>query len=162
MKCPYDLKQLKETPNMAFPEKAWNTTRPNERVLQIKERLLHTEREIDIERARYTTESYRKTEGQAMPIRRAKMLLHLVRKMRITIHFDELIVGNRSLLPRMGVIAPEGAVAWIDKELEILPTRPQDKFNITRSSRCRELREEIFPYWRGTDPGRYGRNARPG
>jgi pyruvate-formate lyase len=61
---------------------------------------------------------------------------------------DELIVGNRSLLPRMGVIAPEGAVAWIDRELEILPTRPQDRFNIT-PEQIDELREEIFPYWRG-------------
>ena len=38
------------------------------------------------------------------------MLLDLVRQMHITIYPDELIAGNRSLLPRMGVIAPEGAV----------------------------------------------------
>jgi formate C-acetyltransferase len=48
----------------------------------------------------------------------------------------------------MGVIAPEGAVAWIDKELEILATRSQDQFNIQPDS-IRELREEIFPYWQG-------------
>jgi formate C-acetyltransferase len=110
-------------------------------------------REIDVERARYTTQSYRETEGQPMPIRRAKMLLHLVRTMRIAIHPDELIVGNRALLPRMGVIAPEGAVNWVDQELDSLPTRPQDKFNI-RPEQIRELREEIFPYWRGSDSGR--------
>jgi formate C-acetyltransferase len=105
-------------------------------------------RETDVERARYTTQSYRETEGQPMPIRRAKMLLHLVRRMSIAIHPDELIVGNRALLPRMGVIAPEGAVNWVDKELDSLPTRPQDKFDI-RPEQIRELREEIFPYWRG-------------
>ena len=66
-----------------------------------------------------------------MAVRRAKMLLHLVRAMSITIDDGELIVGNRSLLPRMGVIAPEGAVTWVDRELDILPTRPQDRFNIT-------------------------------
>jgi formate C-acetyltransferase len=76
------------------------------------------------------------------------MLLHLVRHMSIAIHPDELIVGNRSLLPRMGVIAPEGAVDWVDRELEILPTRAQDRFNV-RPEQIRELREEIFPYWRG-------------
>ena len=48
----------------------------------------------------------------------------------------------------MGVIAPEGAVDWIDRELEILPTRPQDRFNIS-AGQIRELREEVFPYWRG-------------
>lgn len=142
------LKTLHEHPLSAFPEDAWNTTRPTERVRRIKERLLGNERQIDIERARHTTESYRQTEGEPMPIRRAKMVLHLVRNMSIAIHPDDIIVGNRSLLPRMGVIAPEGAVDWIDKELEILPTRPQDTFNIT-PEQIRELREDIFPYWRG-------------
>ena len=101
-----------------------------------------------MERARYATESYRQTEGKPMLIRRAEMLRHLAEHMSLRIDPDELIVGNRSLLPRMGVIAPEGAVDWIDRELEILPTRPQDQFDIT-PEQIRELREEIFPYWRG-------------
>ena len=84
-----------------------------------------------MERARYATRSYQATEGQPMPIRRAEMLRDLARQTPIAIYADERIVGNRSLLPRMGVIAPEGAVDWIDRELEILPTRPQDQFNIT-------------------------------
>ncbi len=142
------LNQLKEHPILAFPEEVWNTTRPDERLARIKERLIQNEREVDIERARHGTESYRETEGEPMPARRAKMLLQLVRKMDITIHADEIIVGNRSLLSRMGVIAPEGAVDWIDKELDILPTRPQDRFNICPEY-IEELREEIFPYWRG-------------
>ena len=69
------------------------------------------------------------------------MLLHLAQSLSIDIHPDEIIIGNRSLLPRMGVIAPEGAVDWIDKELDILPTRPQDTFDIT-PEQIRELREE--------------------
>ena len=68
--------------------------------------------------------------------------------MSITIHPDEVIVGNRSLLPRMGVIAPEGAVDWVDKELDNLPTRPQDPFNVAPEV-IEELRTAIFPYWRG-------------
>jgi len=169
------LSQLKANPALAFPWEAWETSTDLERPVlspsallraglskepalslskgsarsaRIKERLLQNERQIDIERARYTTESYQSTEGQPMPIRRAKMLLHLVRCMSITIHPDELIVGNRSLLPRMGVIAPEGAVDWVDRELDVLPTRPQDRFNI-QLEHIRELREQIFPYWRG-------------
>ncbi len=142
------LDQLKANPALAFPPELWGKTRPADRLLRIKARLLENGREIDVERARYTTESYRQTEGEPMPIRRAKMLLHLVRKLSITIDDDELIVGNRSLLPRMGVIAPEGAVNWVDGELDILPTRPQDKFNI-RPEQIRELRETIFPYWQG-------------
>jgi formate C-acetyltransferase len=152
--------QLKIDPGLAFPRRAWKAAGEPERgeeliprermarILRSKQRLLRNEREVDVERARYTTQSYQTTEGEPMPIRRARMLLHLVRHMSIAIHPDELIVGNRSLLPRMGVIAPEGAVDWVDRELEILPTRPQDRFNI-RPEQIRELREEIFPYWRG-------------
>ncbi len=132
----------------SFPQAEWTTTRPTARVAAIKQRLLNEPRYLDVERARYTTEAYRATEGQPMALRRAQMLLHLVRQQSITIQPGELIVGNRSLLPRMGVIAPEGAVDWIDKELDILPTRPQDRFNTTPAV-IRELREEIFPYWRG-------------
>jgi pyruvate-formate lyase len=156
------VSQLKTNPALAFPQETWTTARdlegsrrslnlrsaPTERLARIKERLFQNEREIDVERARYTTQSYRDTEGQPMPIRRAKMLLHLVRRMSIAIHPDELIVGNRSLLPRMGVVAPEGAVDWVDRELEVLPTRPQDRFSI-RPEQIRELREEVFPYWPG-------------
>ena len=40
---------------------------------------------VDIERARYTTRSYRESEGEAMAIRRAKMLRDLVQAMTIMI-----------------------------------------------------------------------------
>jgi pyruvate formate-lyase/glycerol dehydratase family glycyl radical enzyme len=135
-------------PTTGFPREIWETSRPVERAARIKQRLVENERQIDVERARFATESYRATEGEPMVIRRAKMLGHLVHRMSVTIHPDEVIVGNRSLLPRMGIIAPEGAVDWIDKELDILPTRPQDRFNIT-PEQTQELREKIFPYWRG-------------
>ncbi len=135
-------------PELGFPRQTWAVTRPGARVARIKQRLVEDERQIDVERARFATGSYRQTEGQPMPLRRAEMLLHLVRSMSIAIGPDEVIAGNRSLLPRMGVIAPEGAVEWVDRELEILPVRPQDRFQIT-AAQIAELRTDIFPYWRG-------------
>lgn len=131
-----------------FPPETWTTTQPSQRVARIKQRLLTTPRWLDVERARLSTEAYRATAGEPMALRRAKMLLHLAQNMSITIHPDERIVGNRSLLPRMGVIAPEGAVDWVDRELENLPTRPQDPFQVTPEV-IDELRTTIFPYWRG-------------
>ncbi|MDO8971226.1 MAG: glycyl radical protein [Saprospiraceae bacterium] len=142
------MDELHEKPWLAFPAEMWGCVRSDERLLDIKKRLLDNDRQVDLERARLTTESYRETEGKPMPVRRAKMLLHLVRKMSITIYPDEKIVGDRSLLPRMGVIAPEGAVDWVNRELDILPTRPQDQFTI-EEAQIRELREDIFPYWQG-------------
>jgi formate C-acetyltransferase len=140
--------ELQANPTLAFPPESWAEVRADARTAAIRRRLRETPRQIDVERARYTTRSYQRTEGQPMPIRRATMLHDLARQLSIAIYPDELIVGNRSLLPRMGVIAPEGAVDWIDRELEGLPTRPQDRFDIT-PEQIRELREEIFPYWRG-------------
>jgi formate C-acetyltransferase len=142
------LSQLRVRPDLAFPREAWASTHPTKRVARIRERLLQNERELDVERARYTTQSYRQTEGQPMPVRRARMLLHLVRNLRIAIGPDELLVGDRSLQPRMGVIAPEGAVDWVDGELENLHTRPQDRFNV-QPEQISELRADIFPYWQG-------------
>ena len=142
------LAELRARPERAFPREAWADTRPDEGAARIRAKLLADERRIDVERARITTESYRATEGQPMPVRRAQMLLDLARGLSIDIGPDELVVGNRSLLPRMGVIAPEGAVRWVDDELETLPTRPQDRFNI-RPEEIGELRDEIFPYWQG-------------
>jgi len=143
------LPDLKSHPALAFPREDWKSAAASERHARIRKRLVESEREIDVVRARLATEAYRQSEGKPMPLRRAAMMLHLVRNMPISIDPDEVIVGNRSLEPRMGVIAPEGAVNWIDEELDILPTRPQDPFNID-AERIRELREEIFPYWRGS------------
>ena len=125
-------------PTIGFRPEEWATTRADERALRIKRRLLSADRWLDVERARYATRSYQASEGQPMPIRRARMLLDLVRQMSIAIYPDELIVGARSPLPRMGVIAPEGAVDWVDRELDILPTRPQDRFQVSaeRDSRA--------------------------
>jgi len=143
-----EWERLETSPELAFPPECWPAGAGAEgRLAEIRRRLRETPRLIDVERARYTTRSYQRTEGP-MPVRRATMLLDLVREMSLAIYPDELIAGNRSLLPRMGVIAPEGAVAWVDGELEGLPTRPQDRFDIT-PEQIRELREEIFPYWRG-------------
>ncbi|HEY9077289.1 MAG TPA: glycyl radical protein [Anaerolineaceae bacterium] len=141
-------RELLNDPVRTFPPEAWKTTRPTPRVVALRDRLLHIKRQVDLERARITTWSYQHTEGEPMPIRRAKMLLDIVRQMNIAIYPGELIVGNRSLHPRMGVIAPESAVEWIDHELDILATRPQDQFTID-PAQITELRETIFPYWRG-------------
>ena len=121
---------------------------PTDRVLRLREYVLSTQRRLYVEPARLMTESFKRHEGEPMIVRRAKAFRDVVRGMTITIHPHELIVGNRSPLPRMGVITPSAAVEWVDKELETLPTRPQDSFEVTPED-VRVLREEVFPYWRG-------------
>lgn len=107
-----------------------------------------TRRKLYIEPARLETRSFQRTEGEPKIVRRAKAFRDIVQGMTITIHPEELIVGNRSPLPRMGVVTASAAAAWVDKELETLSTRAQDPFEVDPQD-IHELRDKIFPYWRG-------------
>ena len=121
---------------------------PSQRVKRLKDYILSTRRKVYIEPARIETESYKRTEGEPTILRRANAFRDIVRGISITIHPDELIVGARSPLPRMGIVTPSAAVTWIDNELETLPTRAQDAFDVDPED-IHVLREDIFPYWRG-------------
>ena len=84
-----NLIDLKSSPALAFPPEEWKFSGAPERLARIRKRLVENPRDIDLVRARLATESYRQTEGQQMPVRRAKVLLHLVREMPIAIDQDE-------------------------------------------------------------------------
>lgn len=142
----HSIAKLINQPHLAYPRSEWDMNQLPNRLQIMKSRILNTPRKIDAERARLTTESYRSSENEPMIIRRAKMLKHIAQYLSIAINDEELIVGNRSLYPRMGVIAPEGAVSWLDAELETLDSRPQDRFFID-ADHIEELRDSIFPYW---------------
>ncbi|NPV52613.1 MAG: glycyl radical protein [Firmicutes bacterium] len=134
-----------------------NPGRIERRVQQLREQVC----KISIERARLFTASYRETEGEPAIIRRAKAVAKVLREMKVMIYDDELITGNRSVWPRMGVLSPEMAVEWIEEELDSFPVRPQDPFEITEEEK-RELREDILPYWRGKTLQDWIRREMPG
>ena len=119
----------------------------NERTQRLKERLLHTRPEVESERARLLTQSYRETEGQPTVIRRALALQKILEEMSISIREDELIVGHRSNKPRSGPQFPEMSIEWIIKELDRFEIRPVDRF-LTSNEVKKELRE-ILPWWKG-------------
>ena len=68
--------------------------------------------------------------------------------MTIRIEPHERIVGNRTPGVRGGVVFPETGASWVDREFEMLPTRPQDRFQIHQED-VAEFRSEILPYWQG-------------
>ncbi|MBM3149225.1 MAG: hypothetical protein FJZ88_04235, partial [Chloroflexi bacterium] len=73
---------------------------------------------LDLERARLLTESYKQTEGEPMPLRRAKALSHVLQNMTIYIRPDELIVGNYASNINSVSFYPEFAWKWIARETE--------------------------------------------
>lgn len=139
---------------MRAVEKArdWQTQtsviRATERIRRLRERVARSEPSVCSERAVLVTESYKETEGQPMPIRRAKALDRVLRNMTVFIAPDELIVGNHASKPRSAPVFPEMGVDWLSRELDsILETRSQDRMVVP--PKVKEDLRSIIPYWRG-------------
>lgn len=118
-----------------------------QRIKELRSRLLDTQAEVCIERARYYTESIKETDGRPMILRRVLAFEHTLRQMTIYVRDGELIVGNQASKPKAAPIFPEYAVDWIEKELDDFDKRPCDRF-VVSDDKKRELRE-ILKYWKG-------------
>lgn len=112
----------------------------------MKDHLFKEKRQISLERALLYTESYRQTEGEPTIIRRAKAVAHILTNVEISIRDGELLVGNRTVRPRSGILSPEMDPYWIMKEIDTIGTRPQDQFEFTEADK-KIYREELYPYW---------------
>ncbi len=123
-------------------------TPAGDRVDRLRERFLSGRREVCVERARYLTESYRRTEGQPAVLRQARALEHILDKISVRIEPDELLVGNVTGKPLGAGIYPEGIAGRIVGELPNLARRDCNTFAIAPDDE-RELAESILPSWRG-------------
>lgn len=117
-----------------------------ERINKLKNLLFAQKREISLERARLYTESYKKSEGEASIIRRAKATAHILDNVKITINDGELIVGGRTIKPRSGIASPEMSPYWIYDELDTIASRPQDQFFISEKDKAL-FKNQLYPYW---------------
>lgn len=104
--------------------------------------------EVDIERARIYTKSYKETEGEDVLIRRAKAFKAYCETRDVNIPDYQLIVGDSARLPRGGVVDPIFHCGWLSQEIDTISTRKQDPYYISEKD-SKELKEEIFPYWEG-------------
>ncbi|CAM3136167.1 formate C-acetyltransferase [Streptobacillus ratti] len=120
----------------------------NQRIKKLKEDLFKNKREISIERAILYTESHKKTEGLPEIIRRALATKNILEKMEISIREDEIIVGNRTIKPRSGIISPEMDPYWIYSEKDTIHSRTQDKFIFNENDK-KIFCEKLYPYWAG-------------
>ncbi len=118
------------------------------RIHVLKQKMLDEPRYMSIEQALLTTESYKQHENDSRILQRAYALQASLNQLEISIEPEELIVGNRTAGVRAGVVSPEAAISWISNEIEDLPTRPQDKFNV-RQKDIDDFKNIILPYWKG-------------
>lgn len=118
------------------------------RIQDLKKSMLSNPRYLSIEQGKIITNIYKENEDKPKIIKRALSLKSALEKISIGFERGELIVGNRTKGIRYGVVFPESGISWIDKEIETLPTRPQDKF-LVRKEDIEVFRNEIMPYWKG-------------
>lgn len=107
---------------------------------------------VDVERARYFTESYKKTDRYPQIIRRAKAFAHALDNMTLYILPGSLLMGGHACKPNYSPLAPDFATDFIKNEIiggkpYFLPERPSDKFQVDPAI-IPEL-EEIVAYWEG-------------
>ena len=113
----------------------------------LKEKMLNEKRFVSIEQALIITKTYKENEDKPRIIQRALSFKNACNQLEISIEPEELIVGNRSKGVRAGIIFPEAGGSWIKDELENLPNRPQDKFNV-KPDDIKKYNEIIYPYWK--------------
>jgi pyruvate formate-lyase/glycerol dehydratase family glycyl radical enzyme len=95
-----------------------------------------------VEKSRLLTESFKKTEGEPMVLRRAKALAHVLEHINIFIEDDELIVGNGASRA-MGLELDFYAGLWPEDEIDSLI---EEGFDISPEDKADVL--DMNAYWR--------------
>lgn len=116
-----------------------------ERVERFREEVVSAKPFVCVERAIYTTESYKEHLDKPVVLKRAYMLENILNNMSIFIEKDTLIVGNQASTNRSAPIFPEYAMDWVINELDEFEKRDGDVFYITEDSK--EKLREIAPFW---------------
>src|SRR5450759_2694008 len=119
-----------------------------DRILSLKNKTLSSERYLSIEQAKIITRVYQQNEGFPVILKRSEALAKSLSEMPIDIDPEEFIVGNRTPDIRAGVVFPEAGINWLINEIESLPERPQDPFNV-RPTDVTYFKEIIEPFWSG-------------
>jgi formate C-acetyltransferase len=120
---------------------------PTERVVRLKNMILHAKPYVESERAVLATNAYKENEHLSAIMRRAKVVEKIFNELPVTIRPDELIVGAVTINPRSTEICPEFSYDWVEKEFNTMEHRVADPFIIPKKT-ADDL-HEAFKYWPG-------------
>ena len=115
---------------------------------KIYESFQNTKSVVDVQRAKYFTESFKKTEGQALSLRWAKALYNIAEKIEIVIDDNQLIVGRGGKPGKYGIIYPELDGCFLRQFVKQASSRVESPFEIDEED-IKVIEEEIAPYWEG-------------
>ncbi|MCX7771867.1 MAG: glycyl radical protein [Clostridia bacterium] len=119
-----------------------------ERIYDILNTFKNQRPKIDIERARYFTESFKQTEGQPLLLRWAKAMKHIAENITVYIDDHQLLAGRAGAQGRYGILYPELDGDFLGLAIEQMPKRVESPFNISEQDAAIVV-EEIAPYWMG-------------
>ncbi|MDR1928235.1 MAG: glycyl radical protein [Oscillospiraceae bacterium] len=102
---------------------------------------------IDIERGKYFTEGFRRSEGQPLALRWAKSLYLYAEQAPVYIGEGQLLAGRAGAAPRCGLLYPELDGDILGEALRCIAIRENSPFAIAERDR-RYAAEEIAPYWK--------------
>ncbi len=118
------------------------------RLNRLKERLIATQPEMDLENATILTREFKDTEGEPLVLRKAKAFRRQCQEKSVNIWDDELIVGCAASKIRAGILNADTCWSVLNDELDTISTRPYDPFYLTENDR-KVFEQEIRPYWQG-------------
>ena len=119
-----------------------------ERVYKILDRNQFTLPHVDVERAKYFTESMMQTEGEHLTLRWAKALKNVAEKITVWITPNQLLAGRVGKLGRYGILYPEIDGDFYREVLTDLEHRDKSPFQISKED-IKTVMEDIAPYWEG-------------
>ena len=119
-----------------------------QRIQRLKNRVIATRPEMDLENAAILTREFRNTAGEPLVLRKAKAFKRQCQEKSVTIWEDELIVGCSGSKIRAGILCADACWSVLNDELETISTRPYDPFHLPQKDR-QIFEDEIRPYWEG-------------
>ena len=127
-----------------------NEWSPYPRVNRLRRVFLDRPFDIDVERGRLFTESYRQHEGESAKVRSALAFAHVLDHVSLYVYDDDLFVGEIAAPAKASPLYPEFSCAWIRDEILHHPfeEREHDQFYI-RSDEDREEILALCDYWDG-------------
>ena len=118
------------------------------RINFLKERVLNTRPEMDLENARILTESFLETGGLPWHVRKAKAVKKQCEEKTVKIWDKELIVGCSGSKIRAGILCADTCWSVLYDELDTISTRRYDPFYLRNEDRQLFL-DVIKPFWKG-------------
>ncbi len=118
------------------------------RVNRLKNRVILTRPEMDLENGAILTEGFKDSEGEPLVVRKARAFRKQCQKKTVIIWDEELIVGCSGSKIRAGILCADSCWSVLNEELDTISQRPYDPFHL--GDRDRQIFEqEIKPYWKG-------------